>query len=182
MDQIVCAARRRTRRSMTCNVVAGHSLLPPTLRMILRERSMRATASHGDLSRWATQGVLLLNRVLTVAPGAANSRKNRGWEAFTSRLIRIFLEHHPNRIVVMLWGRPAQRVRNIIGQDALSILSSSHPSPNRGACNTSLRALYGHVSYDPFTHANHFENANKELEDKGFATIDWERPWRNRRR
>lgn len=117
---------------------------------------------HGCLEAWAKQGVLLLNTVLTVYQGQANSHKGWGWERFTSRLIDI-VERQPQPIVYLLWGRAAQKK---ISENHLAdsehprlILQSNHPSP--------LSASRGFFGSRPFSQVNRF------LSEQGSAPIQW---------
>ncbi len=120
---------------------------------------------HGDLSGWAGQGVLLLNRVLSVRAGAAGSHRGIGWEAITSAAIaavadRRTLDGGPAPLVAILWGRDADAARPFLG--ACPVLASAHPSP--------LSASRGFFGSRPFSHANAL------LADQGDGTVDWELP------
>ena len=121
---------------------------------------------HGDLSRWAEQGVLLLNRVLSVRAGAAGSHRNKGWEAVTAAAIRAVADrasaagtgHAP--LVAILWGKDAESVRPLLGSAA--VITSAHPSP--------LSASRGFFGSRPFSRANAL------LLEQGNGTVDWELP------
>ncbi len=120
---------------------------------------------HGDLSRWADQGVLLLNRVLSVRAGAAGSHRNKGWEAVTAAAIsavanRRTPEGGPAPLVALLWGKDAESVRPLLGSAA--VIASAHPSP--------LSASRGFFGSRPFSRTNTI------LQDLGAGTIDWELP------
>ena len=120
-----------------CFSVSDHSqcVFPPSLRNVLREASRASEdwpehpdpAKRGDLSRWASEGVLLLNSVLTVRRGAANSHANQGWEAFTDAVVKAVAERERG-VVFGLWGNAAKRkVENVGGQHR--VVATSHPSP-----------------------------------------------------
>ena len=121
---------------------------------------------HGDLSRWAEQGVLLLNRVLSVRAGAAGSHRNKGWEAVTAAAIRAVADrpsaagagHAP--LVAILWGKDAESVRPLLGSAA--VIASAHPSP--------LSASRGFFGSRPFSRANAL------LQEQGNGTVNWELP------
>lgn len=121
---------------------------------------------HGDLSRWADQGVLLLNRVLSVRAGAAGSHRNKGWEAVTTAAIRAVANRAsadssgPAPLVVILWGKDAESVRPLLGPAA--VIASAHPSP--------LSASRGFFGSRPFSRTNAL------LQEQGDGTIDWELP------
>ena len=120
---------------------------------------------HGDLSGWAEQGVLLLNRVLSVRAGEAGSHRNKGWEAITTAAIsavanRITSDGSSAPLVAILWGRDAGTVRPLLG--AAPVITSAHPSP--------LSASRGFFGSRPFSHANTL------LQEQGDGTVDWELP------
>ncbi|WP_394215107.1 uracil-DNA glycosylase [Brachybacterium vulturis] len=114
---------------------------------------------HGDLSAWQDQGVLLLNRVLTVAPGAPASHRRRGWEEFTEHALRALVSRG-GPLVAILWGRDAQSLIPLLGE--VPHLASPHPSP--------LSASRGFFGSRPFS------GANALLEQQGGAPIDWRLP------
>jgi uracil-DNA glycosylase len=114
------------------------------------------TPAHGDLSAWADNGVLLLNRVLTVAPGDAGSHRGRGWEAVTDAAIRALVAR-ATPLVAILWGRDAQSLEPLLGDTP--VIASAHPSP--------LSASRGFFGSRPFS------RANVELERRGAAPVDW---------
>ena len=114
---------------------------------------------HGCLEDWAKQGVLLLNTVLTVRRGAANSHKGRGWETFTSRVIET-LNDHEKPLVYLLWGNDAKSKEKLITNPAHLVLKTSHPSP--------LSASYG------FFGCRHFSKANEFLKSEGIEPVDWQ--------
>jgi len=122
----------------------------------LRDDVGVAPPGHGDLSPWARQGVLLLNRVLTVRPGASGSHRRRGWEAVTARAITALAER-PAPLVAVLWGADAQSVRPLLG--AAPVVESVHPSP--------LSASRGFFGSRPFSRVNAL------LEGLGAPPVDW---------
>ena len=115
-----------------------------------------APAPHGDLSRWADQGVMLLNRVLTVRPGEAGSHRGRGWEEVTEQAIRSYAARGGPRAAI-LWGRDAQSLKPLLGD--VPWVESVHPSP--------LSASRGFFGSRPFTRVNQL------LVDQGGAPVDW---------
>ncbi len=114
---------------------------------------------HGDLSHWASEGVMLLNRVLTVRPGASASHRGRGWEAITDHAIQV-LVGRGQPLVAILWGRDAQSLSPALG--STPIIASAHPSP--------LSASRGFFGSRPFS------RANAALEAQGAAPVDWQLP------
>lgn len=113
-------------------------------------------APSGDLTPWAQQGVLLLNRVLTVAPGASASHRRKGWEAITEQAIRALVARD-RPLVAILWGRDAQSLRPLLGD--VPAIESVHPSP--------LSASRGFFGSRPFSRANEL------LAEQGAAPVDW---------
>ena len=122
--------------------------LPPSLKNIykeLQEDIGEDLPTEGDLSHWAKQGVLLLNTVLTVEEGNANSHKGKGWERLTNRLIESLNElNHP--VIFILWGKPAQDKEKLITNLNHVILKAPHPSP--------LSAYRGFFGSKPFSRVN----------------------------
>lgn len=114
---------------------------------------------HGDLTAWADQGVLLLNRVLTVRPGQAASHRRRGWETVTDAAIRA-LAARGGPLVAILWGRDAQSMTPLL--DGVDRIASVHPSP--------LSASRGFFGSRPFS------RANESLARQGAGPIDWTLP------
>jgi uracil-DNA glycosylase len=143
--------------------------VPPSLRNIFAEVSRDlgcAPPPQGNLSRWARQGVLLLNTVLTVEQGQPASHAKRGWETLTDRLIGMLAADAAPK-VFLLWGAPAQARRALIAQAAPSadrhgVLAANHPSP--------LSARRPPV---PFIGCGHFSAANAFLQARGRGCIDW---------
>jgi uracil-DNA glycosylase len=120
---------------------------------------------HGDLSRWADQGVLLLNRVLSVRAGEAGSHRGKGWEAITAAAIsaladRVSANGVPAPLVAILWGKDAEAARPLLG--STPVITSAHPSP--------LSAARGFFGSRPFS------RANAMLQEQGDGTVDWELP------
>ena len=115
--------------------------------------------AHGDLSPWADQGVMLLNRVLTVAPGAAASHRGWGWEQVTAHAIRA-LAHRGGPLVAVLWGNDAQTARPLLGE--VPVVASAHPSP--------LSARRGFFGSRPFSRVNEL------LAEQGAPPVDWRLP------
>lgn len=137
---------------------------PPSLRNIFKEIAANfghATPRHGCLDTWASQGVLLLNTVLTVERGAAASHARRGWEQCTDTLIRELARRHRG-LVFMLWGAHAQAKRALFDTQAHYVLEAPHPSP--------LSAHRG------FLGCRHFSLANDYLVEQGRTPIDWRLP------
>ncbi|MBR1925950.1 MAG: uracil-DNA glycosylase [Clostridia bacterium] len=136
--------------------------IPPSLQNIYKELNSDLGCyipKHGDLTSWARQGVLLLNSVLTVRRGQANSHKNKGWEQITSKIIEK-LNEREQPIVFMLWGRNAQEIGANINKNKHLVLTAPHPSP--------LSA------YSGFFGCRHFSKANKFLEEHNIEPIDWQ--------
>ena len=132
---------------LSFSVQKGTSL-PPSLKNIykeLQEDIGGERPTEGDLSHWAKQGVLLLNTVLTVEEGNANSHKGMGWETLTNRLIESLNElKHP--VIFILWGKPAQDKEKLITNPNHVILKAPHPSP--------LSAYRGFFGSKPFSRVN----------------------------
>lgn len=141
--------------------VPSNQKLPPSLRNIFKELSddlgVPAPIS-GDLSSWATQGVLLLNTVLTVEEGRAGSHHGRGWEEFTDEILSLVNKENKN-VVFILWGAPAQRKIQLIDPNRHYILKAPHPSP--------LSSYRGFFGSKPFTKTNAY------LRSQGLQEIDW---------
>nr|WP_211161044.1 uracil-DNA glycosylase [Microcella alkalica] len=125
----------------------------------LRDDLGLSTPEHGDLSAWQAQGVLLLNRVLTVRPGAPGSHRGRGWEEITGCAVRA-LARRGGPLVAVLWGRDAQQAAPLLGD--VPVVASAHPSP--------LSARAGFFGSRPFSRANAL------LRAQGDAGVDWSLP------
>ena len=113
-------------------------------------------APHGDLTRWAENGVMLLNRVLTVRPGESGSHRGTGWEAVTEAAIRALVARD-QPLVAILWGKDAQSLEPMLG--TTPVIASVHPSP--------LSASRGFFGSKPFSRANTI------LESQGVPPVDW---------
>lgn len=134
--------------------------IPPSLVNIYKEAMMDVGIPQphsGDLTPWARQGVLLLNTVLTVRDGMANSHKGHGWEIFTDHIIEIMNERE-KPLVFILWGAQARRKAPMINPRHL-VIQSAHPSP--------LSAHRGFFGSRPFSRCNEF------LVNNGMTPIDW---------
>lgn len=136
--------------------------LPPSLRNIFKELITDVPGFEvpwsGNLEKWAAQGVLLLNTILTVEAGNPGSHKGLGWENFTDAIIRSVSDSQPH-VVFMLWGNHAIAKSGLIDQDKHLVLTAAHPSPlARGA----------------FFGSGHFSKANQFLESKGITGINWQ--------
>jgi uracil-DNA glycosylase len=136
--------------------------LPASLVNIFREYSDDLgypTPTTGDLTPWSERGVLLLNRVLTVAPGQPGSHRGQGWEEVTDQAIRA-LAARPQPLVAILWGRDARSLAPLLGN--VPLIESAHPSPN-----SADRGFFG---------SRPFSRANARLEEQGAAPLDWKLP------
>lgn len=134
---------------------------PPSLENIFTELQHDlglARPSHGHLIKWAKEGVLLLNTVLTVRAGEAHSHRGKGWEMFTDRVIQT-LNEKSEPVVYILWGRAAQSKRALIDTTKHHILQAPHPSP--------LSAHRGFFESKPFSQTNEL------LIKSGQTPIDW---------
>lgn len=134
--------------------------LPPSLQNIYKEiqNDLRITPlPSGDLSRWARQGVLMLNSVLTVLANKPASHKDKGWELFTDAVIKALNDNQSN-IVYLLWGKYAQVKGEVIDRQKNLVLTSGHPSPY------SAQLFFGN---------HHFSLCNKYLEEHKIKPIDW---------
>ena len=136
--------------------------VPPSLINIYKELNSDLGCyipNNGYLKKWADQGVLLLNTVLTVRDGAANSHKNKGWEIFTDKIISLVNEKI-DPVVFILWGNNAIKKTNLISNKKHLIITGAHPSP--------LSAYRGFFNSKPFSKTNSF------LESVGISPIDWQ--------
>ena len=144
-----------------CFSVQKGVAVPPSLQNIYKEIQSDLgipPAPHGYLKKWADNGVLLMNTVLTVREGQANSHKGKGWEIFTDRVIEL-LNQRENPIVFLLWGGNAKQKLRLITNPDHCILQAAHPSP--------LSASNG------FFGCRHFSKANEFLTAHGMEPIDW---------
>jgi uracil-DNA glycosylase len=146
---------------LSFSVVAGVRN-PPSLQNIFKEIENdigeKPRSDSGDLSRWAKQGVLLLNATLTVRAGAAGSHQNKGWEQFTDAVIRTLSEEREH-LVFILWGNYARSKKALIDASKHDIIESPHPSP--------FSAHNGFFGSKPFSKANAY------LKTHGEKPIDW---------
>ena len=145
----------RLRRAIAEGVVPVGSRLPAT-RVLAADLGVTPPAS-GDLGRWAEQGVLLLNAVLTVRAGEAGSHAKKGWEQFTDAAIRA-LNAKEERVVFVLWGAYARKKAALVTGPQHVVHESAHPSP------LSARSFFG---------TRPFGAVNKALADAGLPEIDW---------
>ena len=135
---------------------------PPSLVNIYKELNTDLGCyipNNGYLTKWAKQGVLLLNTVLTVRAHQANSHRGIGWEEFTDAAIRI-LNEQDRPIVYLLWGKPAQAKKSMLNNPKHLILEAPHPSPL-----SAYRGFFG---------CRHFSKTNEFLKENGLAPIDWQ--------
>ncbi len=134
---------------------------PPSLQNIFKEIQNdlgKSVPQSGNLDRWASQGVLLLNATLTVRANTAGSHQNKGWEEFTDEVIRKVSEEKEG-IVFILWGAYAQKKGLIIDPHKHLILKAAHPSP--------------FSAHNGFFGCKHFSKTNEYLKSKGEKEIDW---------
>src|SRR5690606_21609158 len=134
---------------------------PPSLVNIFKEISddlQKPMPTHGNLERWADQGVLLLNATLTVRANSPGSHQNKGWEVFTDAVIRKVSEEKQH-VVFVLWGAYAQKKALLIDGSKHLILQSAHPSPF-----SVPRGFFGN---------KHFSKTNAYLEEHGKGSTDW---------
>lgn len=134
---------------------------PPSLKNIFKEINDElgiTPPNHGELTSWAKQGVLMLNTVLTVRAGQANSHKGIGWETFTDKVIEL-LNERSKPIVFLLWGGNARRKAQLVTNPSHKILACAHPSP--------LSA------YNGFFGCGHFVKCNEFLNSVGETPINW---------
>lgn len=136
--------------------------VPPSLKRIYKEIATDIEGfdipSHGDLTNWAEQGVLLLNAMLTVEHKKAGSHRKIGWQSFTNAVISKLSEEREG-IIFLLWGNFAKAKADLIDSNKHHILSSPHPSPLAGS------GFFGN---------KHFITTNQLLEEQGKTPIDWQ--------
>lgn len=135
--------------------------LPPSLKNIFKEIESDlgyTPIADGDLSRWARQGVLLLNTTLTVRAGSPGSHQEKGWEEFTDAVVRR-LSAEREHLVFILWGNYARAKGSVIDRTKHLVLESAHPSP--------------YSASNGFFGCRHFSKANEYLSDMGHTPIDW---------
>lgn len=136
--------------------------IPPSLVNIYKELQDDVGCyipNNGYLKKWADQGALLLNTVLTVRAHQANSHQGQGWEKFTDAVIRA-VNDIDRPVVIFLWGRPAQQKKNMLKNPKHLILEAPHPSPL-----SAYRGFFG---------CKHFSKANEFLKANGIDPIDWQ--------
>jgi uracil-DNA glycosylase len=144
-----------------CFSVNSGIAIPPSLQNIFKEIHSDLGVpipDNGDLSRWADQGVLLLNATLTVRANQAGSHQKKGWENFTDAVIR-YISENKEHIVFLLWGNYARKKSVLINPSKHLILESAHPSP--------LSAYQG------FFGNRHFSKTNEYLKAHKLKTVDW---------
>ncbi len=147
---------------MSFSVLPSQTEIPPSLQNIYKELHDDLGCyipNNGYLVKWAKQGVLLLNTVLTVRAHSANSHRGHGWEQFTDRVIEV-LNEQDRPIVYLLWGKPAQSKRSMLNNPKQLVLTAPHPSPL-----SAYRGFFG---------CHHFSKANAFLQEHGVEPIDWQ--------
>ncbi len=147
---------------LSFSVLPEQTEIPPSLQNIyqeLKEDLGCYIPNNGYLKKWAEQGVLLLNTVLTVRAHQANSHQGKGWEQFTDAIIKAVNEQD-RPIVYMLWGKPAQSKISMLNNPKHLILKAPHPSPL-----SAYRGFFG---------CKHFSQANNFLKNNGVEPIDWQ--------
>ncbi len=135
---------------------------PPSLQNIFQELESDLGVSrptHGNLERWSSQGVILLNTILTVEKGQAGSHANKGWEKFTDKVLEI-LNFYKKNLVYMFWGKKALEKANFVNEKDNLIIHSSHPSP--------------YSAYNGFFGSKPFSKTNEYLRKHNIKTIDWD--------
>ena len=137
--------------------------IPPSLKNIYKELSADIPGfkvpAHGDLTKWADEGVLLLNATLTVRAHEAGSHQGKGWEIFTDTVISKLSEQREG-LVFLLWGRYAQNKAELIDEKKHTVLKAAHPSP--------------FSAYNGFFGCAHFSKANEVLVKEGKSPVDWQ--------
>lgn len=147
---------------LSFSVLPSQKDIPPSLQNIYQELHDDlgcAIPNNGYLKKWADQGVLLLNTVLTVRAHQANSHQGKGWEKFTDAVIRAVNEQD-RPVVYLLWGRPAQSKMPMLTNPKHLVLKAPHPSPL-----SAYRGFFG---------CRHFSQTNAFLEEHGIKPIDWQ--------
>jgi uracil-DNA glycosylase len=148
--------------------------LPPSLQNIFKEYQTDLgypMPTSGDLTAWAKNGVLLLNTVLTVQKGMANSHKDFGWQNITRALVQLIIDYNPNPVVFILWGKQALTVLescNTAKAVNKMAITSTHPSPF--SANSSTRTTRAFMGSKPFSRTNNL------LVKAGGLPINWELP------
>lgn len=147
---------------LSFSVLPSQPEIPPSLQNIYKELQDDLGCdipNHGYLKKWADQGVLMLNTVLTVRAHQPNSHQKHGWEEFTDAIIRA-LNKQDRPIVYLLWGKPAQTKIKMLDNPKHLILTAPHPSPL-----SAYRGFFG---------CKHFSQTNDFLEKNGITPIDWQ--------
>jgi len=147
---------------LSFSVPEDQKTIPPSLKNIYKELQDDLGCyipNNGYLKKWADQGVLLLNTVLTVRAHQANSHQGKGWEQFTDAVIRA-VDAVDRPIVIILWGKPAQKKKTMLTNPKHLVLESAHPSP--------LSAYRGFFGSRVFSRTNTF------LEENGIEPVDWQ--------
>lgn len=147
---------------LSFSVLPDQREIPPSLQNIYQELKDDVGCyipDNGYLEKWARQGVLMLNTVLTVRAHQANSHQGKGWEQFTDAIIEA-VNREDRPIVYMLWGRPAQSKIPMLNNPNHLILKAPHPSPL-----SAFRGFFG---------CRHFSQANEFLQSHGVEPIDWQ--------
>jgi len=145
-----------------CFSVSDNIKKPPSLVNIFKELNNDLEIpipQHGNLEKWANQGVLLLNATLTVRANQAGSHQNKGWEQFTDSVIRI-LSEKKSGLIFILWGAYAQAKEKLIDLQKHYVLKAAHPSP--------------FSAYNGFFGCKHFSKTNELLTKMGKTPIDWD--------
>ena len=136
--------------------------LPPSLKNMFKELEDDIDAfqlpTSGNLSKWAAQGVLLLNAILTVEAHKAASHQKQGWEQFTDNVIKL-VSKECEHVVFLLWGKYAEQKERLIDEQKHLILKAAHPSPF-----SAYRGFFG---------CKHFSKVNEYLNSEGRTAIDW---------
>ena len=136
--------------------------IPPSLLNMYKELNSELglyIPNNGYLEKWAKEGVLLLNASLTVRNGVANSHRNKGWEAFTSRVIEL-LNSRTDPVIFLLWGNNAKEKKELITTPKHYVLPAAHPSPLSAS-----RGFFG---------CGHFKKTNEILKSLGKTPVDWQ--------
>ena len=152
----------RQAHGLCFSVLPDQREIPPSLQNIYRELQDDLGCfipDNGYLKKWADQGVLMLNTVLTVRAHQAGSHQGKGWEKFTDAIIQA-VNAQDRPVVYLLWGRPAQSKIPMLTNPKHLILKAPHPSPL-----SAHRGFFG---------CRHFSQTNEFLESKGIAPIDWQ--------
>lgn len=146
-----------------CFSVEKDIAVPPSLQNIYKELNSDlgcTIPTHGNLTKWAKQGVLMLNSVLTVQAGHPNSHKGWGWEKITSRVIEL-LNQREDPVIFLLWGASAREIGKNIDRSKHYVLTAAHPSP----MSANQGGWFG---------CKHFSQANEILKKLGKEPIDWQ--------